>query len=92
MTLTSTRFAAIAIPSGDRDNVAAFCDRLAAYMPTNYAVSIAPGLTLRGAPAVLVAGEDRAGWTLEDYVLPRLASGLYYGEEIDAESVAMAEG
>ena len=36
---------------------------------------------------VLIAGEDRHGWTLDGYVLPRLASGAYYGHEVPAEEV-----
>jgi hypothetical protein len=30
----------------------------------------------------LIAGRDVAGWTLDDYVIPRLASGMYYAEEV----------
>lgn len=30
----------------------------------------------------IIAGEDVAGWTLDDYVIPRLASGLIFAEEI----------
>jgi len=28
-----------------------------------------------------IVGLDVAGWTLEDYVIPRLASGMYYARE-----------
>ena len=31
----------------------------------------------------VIQGEDVAGWTFEDYVEPRLASGLIYATEID---------
>ena len=31
---------------------------------------------------VLIAGEDDHGWTMDDYVLPRLASGLMPGREV----------
>lgn len=31
----------------------------------------------------VIQGEDRAGWTLDAYVKPRLASGLIWAEEID---------
>lgn len=27
---------------------------------------------------IIIEGEDHAGWTLEEYVLPRLASGMIY--------------
>ena len=30
----------------------------------------------------IIAGEDVAGWTLDDYVIPRLGSGLIFAEEI----------
>ena len=52
-------------------------DAVAAYMPANYMVM---GRSADG--AVLISGVDNCGWTLEDYVLPRLASGLYWGREI----------
>lgn len=31
----------------------------------------------------VIGGYDNAGWTLDDYVLPRLASGGMHGREID---------
>lgn len=49
---------------------------LEAYLPGNYEV-------VREAPdAFVIAGEDNAGWTLGEYVLPRLASGLITAREI----------
>jgi len=33
---------------------------------------------------VIVRGEDYAGWTLEDYVIPRLASGMIFTKEVIA--------
>jgi len=56
-----------------------------AYLPGNYDLmesfpeerpGRAPGLV------VIIGGYDNAGWTLEDYVIPRLASGLMGCEEI----------
>lgn len=39
---------------------------------------------------VIIQGRDVAGWTLDEYVLPRLASGLYFGGEItEAEALAL---
>jgi hypothetical protein len=32
--------------------------------------------------ATLIAGHDVAGWTLDDYVIPRLASGLHVALEV----------
>lgn len=49
-----------------------------AYMPANYrAVKTDSG--------VLIIGKDNAGWTLDGYVLPRLASGGYHAHEVVAE-------
>ena len=28
--------------------------------------------------AIIIEGEDNAGWTMEGYVIPRLASGMIY--------------
>jgi hypothetical protein len=57
-------------------------DQIAAYLPGNY--RIAGRTAIRGSNTVqfLIAGRDVAGWTLDDYVIPRLASGLYFTEEI----------
>lgn len=52
-------------------------DQLERYLPSNYRV-------LRASPdGIYIGGEDVAGWTLEDYVIPRLASGLIYAAEVD---------
>lgn len=32
--------------------------------------------------SIIIEGEDNAGWTLDGYVIPRLASGGYYAREI----------
>jgi hypothetical protein len=47
-----------------------------AYLPANYKV------TGEDDKFVYFAGHDRAGWTLEDYVIPRLASGMHWAEEV----------
>jgi hypothetical protein len=36
-------------------------------------------------PVYLIVGEDDAGWTLDGYVIPRLASGLIWATEITDE-------
>lgn len=51
-------------------------DLVATYLPLNYRTVG----TVEG--AVLIEGEDVAGWTLDGYVLPRLASGLMFGTEV----------
>jgi hypothetical protein len=48
----------------------------AAYLPRNYRV------TGEDDEFVYFEGHDNAGWTLDDYVIPRLASGLIYAEEV----------
>jgi hypothetical protein len=68
-------------------------DEVAAYLPGNYAVAASIesptdgstttwyGQEIRGF-AVVIQGEDRAGWTLDKYVSPRLASGLMTCREV----------
>lgn len=51
-----------------------------AYLPRNYTVLMGPDGNW------LIVGYDSAGWTLDDYVIPRLASGLHFAEEIALES------
>ena len=47
-----------------------------AYLPGNYsAIALDNG-------EILVQGIDNAGWTLDGYVIPRLASGLITAREI----------
>lgn len=73
-----------------------------AYMPSNYAVigeavegaleffSSANGIRFMNEHAVFViAGTDDAGWTLHDYVSPRLGSGNIGCEEIDLSHPVM---
>ena len=50
-----------------------------AYLPSNYTAR------MDGA-AILIAGCDDHGWTLEGYVIPRLASGLIVANEITLEN------
>jgi hypothetical protein len=66
------------------------------YLPANYRM-VCPvadvfngELSSRPLPGFLIAGEDDSGWTLDEYVIPRLRSGLYGCREVDAaESVVM---
>lgn len=54
-----------------------------AYLPENYkVVSI-------DEDGYIIMGMDNAGWTLDDYVLPRLASGNIFGEEISEDEAEM---
>lgn len=45
------------------------------YLPTAYRATYTNG-------NIMVYGHDVAGWTLDDYVIPRLASGNIYAKEI----------
>jgi hypothetical protein len=68
MVMTETREALIRT---DPANV----EVIARYLPNNYTIvgADSTGVTIRGI--------DHYGWTLDGYVLPRLASGMYFGEE-----------
>ena len=39
----------------------------------------------------MIGGRDVAGWTLDAYVIPRLASGLYFATEIDLSHPALKQ-
>lgn len=67
--MTARRFAEVR--GGD-------ASRVAAYLPANYAID--PERTTN--EVVVISGIDNAGWTLDDYVIPRLASGLMGCREI----------
>jgi hypothetical protein len=47
------------------------------YLPSNYVAEKAIG----DRPDVIIIGKDDHGWTLDGYVIPRLASGLIVAEE-----------
>lgn len=51
-------------------------DIISSYLPGNYKIA---RIDMQYA---YIEGEDNRGWTLDEYVLPRLASGNYFGEEI----------
>lgn len=73
-----TRYALIEQPSRQ-------LDQIRAYMPGNYAAD----WDVDG--NILIHGEDVAGWTLDDYVIPRLASGLHFAREIDTPTEIAGE-
>ena len=64
--------------------------QLWAYLPENYKI-ISGDLGPPGKPIYLIAGRDSAGWTLDDYVIPRLASGLIFAKEIDLSDPLLKE-
>ena len=57
-------------------------ERIAAYLPANYRVLGRTPMRATNNVQILIGGSDVAGWTLDDYVIPRLASGLIFAEEI----------
>lgn len=49
-----------------------------AYLPSNYTAHLEGDLMW---PIIVIEGHDDAGWTLDGYVIPRLASGLIFAKE-----------
>jgi len=50
-------------------------DVVQAYLPANYSAKQERG-------AIWITGHDSAGWTLDGYVIPRLASALIFAKEL----------
>lgn len=48
------------------------------YLPSNYDAE-----TMFGSEWTIIFGDDVAGWTMEDYVIPRLHSGNIYAKALD---------
>lgn len=57
-----------------------FASQVRAYLPGNYKV-VTVGADERNFASVVIAGQDSAGWTLDGYVIPRLASGMIFAKE-----------
>ena len=72
------RYAEIRGASGVHD-----LDTVNAYMPSNYRAMLRADMS-----SIVIVGEDVAGWTLDGYVIPRLASGLIFATEISAGDVS----
>ena len=60
-------------------NPAKELERVRQYLPSNYSA-----VYDETRDCIVVAGTDQAGWTLDGYVLPRLASGLIFASEVTA--------
>jgi len=62
-------------------------ERIAAYLPANYEV-VGRAYLMDGPASIkpdvcfLIEGVDDHGWSLHEYVIPRLASGLIWAEEV----------
>lgn len=50
-------------------------ERVRRFLPSNYTADSDGG-------SIFIHGEDVAGWTLDGYVIPRLASGLIFAREV----------
>jgi hypothetical protein len=72
-------------------------EKVAAYLPRNYTVEgVALDRPFKDRPeymesVVVIGGRDDHGWTLDRYVIPRLASGLMRADEIDLSHLVMAQ-
>jgi hypothetical protein len=51
-------------------------EKVRRFLPSNYTADSDGG-------NIFIHGVDRLGWTLDDYVIPRLASGLWFAVEVD---------
>lgn len=51
-----------------------------AYLPSNYSASYS-----FDNETIIIVGHDNAGWTLDGYVIPRLASGLITAREVTSD-------
>lgn len=84
---TPTRFAYVLVTATTAERSA---EIVAAYLPANYQVTgIGPAPEGDRYRRVHLCGKDRAGWTLDGYVIPRLASGLYGCTEVTAEGTPL---
>jgi hypothetical protein len=64
----------------ERSNPEQELARVRNYLPRNFVAFLSADGGELG--AVRISGYDNAGWTLQGYVIPRLASGLIFAEEV----------
>ena len=69
-----------AVIKHSHEDAEAMLHRVRAYLPDNYRADLVDNVVDAG---ILIYGEDKAGWTLDGYVIPRLASGLIYPQEVE---------
>ena len=65
-----------AIPSNEE--IEEILSRTRALLPNNYKAGYSTATN-----QIVITGHDYRGWTMDDYVLPRLASGLIFAKEIE---------
>jgi len=58
-------------------------EEVAAYLPAAFAV-LGEGMQ-DTRTFYVIGGYDNAGWTLDGYVIPRLASGLIFADEVSEQ-------
>jgi len=62
-------------------------ERVDIYLPRNYrVVSAGEAGDTRGSVFVYIEGEDTAGWTLDGYVFPLLATRGMFGYEVNDQT------
>lgn len=86
--VSSFRYAKVIVP--DRKRAADFAETVRQYLPLggNYRVA---GIVLSDPAWLLIVGRDNAGWTLDEYVIPRMESGFIFPREItEAEATGVA--
>lgn len=59
-------------------------DEIARFLPSNYEIAdeVIENEDSIYSARMFIRGHDVAGWTLDGYVIPRLASGLIWAEEV----------
>jgi len=71
------------VKHGPSDSGSSGYRKVADLLPYGYRVL---GEVERESPSerlLIIAGADRDGWTLDSYVIPRLASGLFHAREVE---------
>jgi hypothetical protein len=69
-------------------------EEVSQYLPSNYWVVATTTVgedvvfTKPGETVCLIVGNDVAGWTLNDYVIPRLGSGMVFCKETTPEELS----
>lgn len=57
---------------------------VARFLPSNYAV-----VAGSHPDGIVIAGQDVAGWTWDDYIVPRLSSGLMGASRIERDAISV---
>ena len=81
--ITPTRFAVVLPTSRKASHPARLLEEVQAYLPANFRAKLVAGAETFQPPRVLIYGNDRAGWTMDGYVIPRLASGMLVARELE---------